>query len=94
MALWRLLPTAQEDAAHWQRRLIWREVLVRAKTAAEARLVASELDAARGAVRNGNESLSFRSGFLDEKLYRVDRIGDEEGASEVLRASEGAITSN
>lgn len=94
MALWMLRPTAQEDAAQWQGRRIWRKALVRASSSGEARLVATALDVDPEAVRNGNESHSFRSGFVDEKLYRVDWVGEDDGESEVLSATEGPVAPN
>ena len=89
MALWRLSPIAEIHDAWWQDRRIWREVIVRAGSAAQARLVAAELEANPGEPLSGNESPSFKSGFLDEKLYRVDRAGDGDGAPEILKAMEG-----
>lgn len=88
MALWRLSPIADADDAWWQNRRIWREVVVRAKSAAEARLVAAELETVPAEPLSGNESPSFESGFLDEKLYRVDHAGDDAGAPAVLKAEE------
>jgi hypothetical protein len=85
MALWLLRPTAQRDDPRWQGRTIWREALVRARSAAEARLLAAERDIDPSRPPTGNESPSFRSGFIDEKLYRVDRAGEEDGPPEVLR---------
>ena len=89
MALWRLSPIAEADDAWWQGRRIWREVIVRADSAALARLAAAELEADPAEPLSGNESPSFKSGFLDEKLYRVDRTGDDEGEPAVLKAAEG-----
>lgn len=89
MALWRLSPTAGANDAWWQNRRIWREVVVRADSAAQARLVAAELEADPSEPLSGNESPSFNSGFLSEKLYRVDRAGDGEGAPGILKATEG-----
>lgn len=86
MALWRLRPIAEAQDPRWQDRRIWREALVRAATAAEARLVAAGLDRRTAEPSNGNESESFRSGFIDEKLYRVDFAGEDDGPAEVIEA--------
>ena len=91
MALWRLTPVAEAHDGRWQDRRIWREVIVQAGSAAQARLLAAELEADPREPLSGNESPSFRSGFLDEKLYRVDRAGDGEGEPAILRADEGVL---
>lgn len=89
MPLWKLRPIAEAHDPRWQGRRIWREAVVRARTAAEARLVAATLDRRSPEPPNGNESESFRSGFVDEKLYRVDWVGEADGPAEVLQAVEG-----
>jgi hypothetical protein len=89
MALWRLSPVAEADDASWQNRRIWLEVVVRANSPADARLIAAKLEIDPCEPPLGNESPSFRSGFLDEKLYRVDHAGGDEGAPEILKATEG-----
>jgi hypothetical protein len=91
MARWRLTPIAEAHDGRWQNRRIWREVVVQASSAAQARLVAAELEMDPSEPLSGNESPSFRSGFLDEKLYRVDRHGDGEGEPAILRAAEGVL---
>ena len=88
MALWRLSPVAELEDSWWQNRRIWREVVVRAGSPAAARLVAAELERDPAEPPSGNESLSFNSGFLDEKLYRVDRAGDDPGAPAIVKAEE------
>lgn len=86
MALWRLTPVAEAHDGRWQGRPIWRKVIVRAASAAEARLTAAALEVDPAEPLSGNESPSFRSGFLDEKLYRADRDGEGEGPPEVLES--------
>ena len=91
-----MTPVASPDDPRWQGRAIWREVIVKAPTAAFARLYAAkwELQDMDGQV--GNESPSPKSGFEDEKLYWVRRVPGEEArdlrtgsqdVERVLRAS-------
>lgn len=80
MALWRFIPVADKTDSHWQDRRIWHGVIVRAPTAAMARVLAeaAEERMARGAM--GNETASFRGGFCDANLYWVQRLSREEAA--------------
>jgi len=80
MALWRFIPVADKTDSHWQDRRIWHGVIVRAPTAAMARVLADAAEArmARGAM--GNETASFRGGFCDANLYWVQRLSREEAA--------------
>lgn len=71
MPLWRIVPVADPTDPRWQGRAIWSEVIVRAASPAQARLVAARLEHDPDAPPVGNESLGFRSGFEDEKLYWV-----------------------
>ena len=89
MALWRLTPIAEGRDARWQGRPIWRRVIVRAASAAEARLTAAALEVDPAEPLSGNESPTFRSGFLDEKLYRADREGEAQGPAEILESLPG-----
>lgn len=93
MPLWRIVPAADPRDPRWQGRPIWREVIVRAPSAALARLLAARLDSAE-TVPAGNESLGPRSGFSDEKLYWLRRLddaasaglGSDNGRDGILRA--------
>lgn len=79
MFLWRLFPVAQSADPRWQGRSLWREVIVNAPSAAMARVYAARME--EGLLQPstlGNESLRFRSGFEDEKLYWVARLTPEE----------------
>lgn len=80
MPLWRFVPVADKTDSHWQDRRIWHGVIVRAPSAAMARVIAdaAEEREARGAM--GNETASFRGGFSDPNLYWVQRLGREEAA--------------
>lgn len=100
MPLWRIHPVAPRNEAHWQGRKIWKEVLVRAPSAAMARLIACELDRPAQRHRKGNETLCFRSGLEDAKLYwaeRLDRCGsrssnEREGVVHAVREDGRAVT--
>jgi hypothetical protein len=96
MALWRIVPVTDKDDARWLDHPIWAEVVVRAPTAAHARIMAADMERKElaGEAPAGNESHSFSSGFEDEKLYLVRRIDpeeepelDEEGRAGVVRAA-------
>ena len=78
MPLWRFVPIADPNDSHWQDRQIWGDVVVRAPSAAMARVLAdaAEERRVRGAV--GNETKSFRGGFADANLYWVERLSDGE----------------
>src|SRR3546814_15665864 len=76
MPLWTIDASAVAEDSRWLDFPIWEEVVVRAPTAAQARLVAAAMEAKEIAdpTTVGNETLTFRSGFQDEKLYRVSRV--------------------
>ncbi|MBU6296620.1 MAG: hypothetical protein KJS68_00130 [Alphaproteobacteria bacterium] len=91
MPVWRIHPVARRGDARWQGRKIWKEVVVCAPSAAMARLIACELDRPAQRHRKGNESLCFRSGLEDAKLYWVEQldrspVGDNRGQEGVIRA--------
>jgi hypothetical protein len=77
MPLWRFIPIADETDSHWQDRRIWDGVVVRAASAAMARVLADEAEERRvhGAV--GNETRSYRGGFSDPNLYWVERLSGD-----------------
>lgn len=81
MPLWRIQPVARPGDPRWQGRAIWRDVVVRAPSAAFARLVARKLDEPPVRRRLGNETHCFRSGFEDEKLYWVRRLAPAEASA-------------
>ena len=71
--LWKLEPIARPDDPRWQDFPVWRQVLVRAANAAEARALAAELEATP-AQTSGNESVSYGSRLSDEKMYRCIQV--------------------
>ena len=87
MPVWKIFPVAREASARWLDYGHWSEVLVRAATAARARVVASaELKDRSEPV--GNESAAGHAGLEDEKLYHVIRVdgADDAGPEAVLEA--------
>lgn len=100
MTLWLITPSAGREDTRWLDFPIWTEVIVRAPSAARARLLAAQMEAemTADATPLGNESLAFRSAFEDEKLYQVRRLnpGDApehapEGPERVLSATLGSV---
>ena len=97
MPLWRFTPAAGPRDSRWQDRQIREGLVVRASSAAMARVIADREvpSAVRGAV--GNETRSYRGGFADSSLYWVQRLnaedakqlGGEQGPDGVVR--EGTV---
>jgi len=71
-------PAAPPNDSVWQGRKIWKHVVVRAENPAQARILAQTLDRQDDEPPVGNESLSFGSGYEDEKLYWVRRIEERQ----------------
>lgn len=95
MTLWRIEPCAVATDSRWMDFPIWADVVVRAPSAAQARLVAAGMEAQRldDHTPVGNETLEFRSGFEDEKLYQVRQLRHlsgtpQDGPEEVVSARE------
>lgn len=78
MAIFRLYPLAEPGASNWDIAQNQGEVLVRARTSGDARLVAAEAEAALARRHDENDDIySIRSSaFTDEKLYGVQQISD------------------
>ena len=73
MPFWKIEPVAARDDPRWLDFTHWEEVIVEAESAAMARIAAArELGGPEETV--GNESPSDRTGFEDEKLYRVCEV--------------------
>ena len=77
--LWLIEPNAAMDDPWWQGRMIW-QLVVAARSAAFARLEAERwaLDHLPP-VQVGNESVSMRAGFIDEKLYFARPLPEDVG---------------
>lgn len=86
MPLWKIEPVADPDDARWLDHKIWREVIVRAPTAALARLAAARMELDHVTPPAGNEEPSARSAFEDEKLYAVREIEPEGAGGSVENA--------
>lgn len=70
LALYRLIPAALPDDPNWDRAPNRGEVVVRARTSGDARVVAAQAESEEG--RAGLFTTTVRaSAFLDEKLYAV-----------------------
>lgn len=76
MPLWRISPAPRDLESARLDYGQWSEVIVRAGTAAEARILASRELGDRSKVI-GNETAAGYSGLEDEKLYHVVRLGKE-----------------
>ena len=89
MPLWKIAPAATLDDPRWLDRRPWGEVLVRAESAAMARLIASGLDRPPTAGTGvGNETDGFVSAFDDEKLYWVTEVdASASGPAEIVSAT-------
>lgn len=87
MPVWRIFPVTRPTSARWLDYERWSEVLVRAPTAARARVIASaELKDRSEPI--GNESAAGYAALEDEKLYHVVRVedADDAGPDAVLEA--------
>ncbi|WP_193369720.1 hypothetical protein [Pelagibius marinus] len=100
MTLWLITPSARYGDSRWLDHPIWLEVIVRAPSAARARLLAAKMEAGQiaDATPVGNETHTFHSAFQDEKLYQVRQLNpgdaqghDPEGEERVLSATLGAV---
>lgn len=70
LALYRLVPTARPDDPNWDRAPSRGEVVVRARSSGDARVVAALAETEEG--RAGLFTTEVKaSAFLDEKLYTV-----------------------
>lgn len=92
MPSWVIEPVADPDDPRWQTRRQWQRVVVRAPSAAFARVLAETLDTPERALEQGHEHPHLGSGFKDEKLYRVASSHDTDhpadGPDGILEAVE------
>jgi len=74
LAVWRITPLANPADGASQGRVIWKELQIVAPTAGAAMLEAGRhANASRGICNaRSQDHPQARSGFSDEKLYRVD----------------------
>lgn len=98
MRLWRIVPAVPPEDPRWLGGPIWREMIVRAESAAEARVIASRKDADVFDYRPdrnsaGAQAMDMPSALYDETLYEVLELPagatgqfSPEGPREVLLA--------
>jgi len=90
MPIWRITPAPRNLESARQDYGRWSEVIVRASSAARARIVAAtELADLTHPV--ANESAASGGGLQDEKLYHVARIADGAGRFRDDCRSEGVL---
>lgn len=87
LGLYRLVPLAAADDPNWDKAPSHGEVLVRAHSPADARIVAAEAEGdfrTRDAKPGHGNSTAFASAFRDDKLYTVVEANeaDEPGGGE------------
>ena len=81
LRIYRLVPAADRSDPRWDLAPWQGEVTVRARSAADARLVAAQAEIdfpETGAKPGDGVKTDFASAFRDEKLYRVVEDGDGE----------------
>ncbi len=79
MRLWRIVPSAPPDDPRWLHSPVWREIVVRADTAAEARAIASRMEADQQDYSPdrdsaGAQAMDYPSALYDEALYQVIEV--------------------
>jgi len=92
MGIYRLVPIARPDDSNWDRTTDQGEVIVRARSSGDARVVASEGEARAAGKDPAVETTQLlASAFRDPHLYAVRLVSDTrypaEGPREVLEAS-------
>ena len=93
LKLYRLVPSAHPDDPNWDRAPNRGEVVVRARSSGDARVVAAQAETTNG--RAGLFTTAVRaSAFIDEKLYAVHDVAPggypAEGPRTVLQGLSGA----
>jgi len=75
LAVWRITPVAHPSDGAWQGRTIWQELRIVAATAGGAMYEAGRhASSVQGLTDEcSQDRQQARSGFADQKLYRVDR---------------------
>lgn len=92
LALYRLVPVARPDDPNWDRAPNRGEVVVRARSSGDARVVAAQAETEEG--MGGQFTTKVRaSAFMDEKLYTVrDEPPDDYPVAGPRAVLEGSIT--
>jgi hypothetical protein len=95
LALYRLRPVAAPDDPRWDNAPGHGEVIVRAASPADARIVAAGAEddfLESGAKPGDGTSTRFASAFRDEKLYHVEEVdGDDDDEQTALRQGRGIV---
>ena len=78
MPLWRFVPVADRTDSRWQDRRIWHDVVVRAPSAAMARILAADAEEIYVPRHVGNEAPGGSGGFADPALYWVERLSRDD----------------
>lgn len=85
LGLYRLVPLAAADDPNWDKAPSHGEVLVRAHSPADARIVAAEAEGdfrTRDAHPGHGNTTAFASAFRDDKLYTVVEADEANGPGE------------
>ena len=90
MAIWRIVPAPRDVEAALLGFGHWEEVIVRAASAAQARVVAaSELGDRSRPI--GNESAAGHAGLEDKNVYRVVEVSSQNIGGEPADGREGVV---
>lgn len=79
--LFRLVPTARPDDPNWGRAACQGEVVVRARSAGEARALAAQAEARALGFASGSTTQVIASAFRDPRLYGVRREPEDSHAA-------------
>jgi hypothetical protein len=92
LALYRLVPVARPDDPNWDRAPNRGEVVVRARSSGDARVVAAQAETEEGIGGEFTTRVSA-SAFMDEKLYTVrDEHGGRYPVDGPRAVLEGSVT--
>lgn len=91
MPLWKFVPIARPDDPTWQDRPVWYDRIVRAETAAEARVQAARYNRDPTDLLADLEKADLGGGFLSEKLYEVYELDPAEAAAFPAQGEPGVV---